>query len=216
MCGRLAIFSFFLLILCYIPFGCQSTYYSVWEKLGKEKRHLLRDKVADVQTQQGKASEEFKDVLTRIKELYGFQGGELETFYENLRDDYENCEKRAESIQKRIDQVEIIARDLFEEWESEIDQITNRNLKSKSRKSLEETKIRYDGLKKAMDKAESSMAPVLTHLKDYVLYLKHNLNAQAIGTLKQEVVQIESEVGLLIRDMEHSIGEAERFLKKLQ
>ena len=25
--------------------SCQSTYYAVWEKMGKEKRHLLRDQV---------------------------------------------------------------------------------------------------------------------------------------------------------------------------
>ena len=25
--------------------GCQSTYYAMWEKMGKEKRHLLRDQV---------------------------------------------------------------------------------------------------------------------------------------------------------------------------
>ena len=129
------IFYFFLIIFSFIPLGCQSAYYSVWEKLGKEKRHLLREKVSEVQTQQDKASEEFKDVLTRIKELYGFQGGELETFYNRFRDDYDACENRAESIEKRIDQVEIIAKDLFQEWGAEIDQITDRNLKSKSKKS---------------------------------------------------------------------------------
>ena len=25
--------------------SCQSTHYAVWEKMGKEKRHLLRDQV---------------------------------------------------------------------------------------------------------------------------------------------------------------------------
>ena len=210
------IFGIFLFLLIVILCGCQNTYYSVWEKFGKEKRHLLRDKVSEVQTQQEKASEEFKDVLTRIKELYGFQGGELETFYSRLRDDYDACETRAESIKKRIDQVETIAKDLFIEWGAEIDQITDRNLKLKSKKSLEGTKIRYANLKKSMDKAWSSMEPILIHLKDYVLYLKHNLNAQAIGSLKQEVIQIETEVGELILDMENSIVEADVFLRDFQ
>ena len=81
---------------------------------------------------------------------------------------------------------------------------------------MEDTKIRYVHLKKAMDKAGSSMGPVLIHLKDYVLYLKHNLNAQAIGTLKQEVIRIETAVRELIRDMENSIGEADLFLRNLK
>ena len=203
-------------ILFFSLIGCQSTYYTVWEKLGKEKRHLLRDKVSEVQSEQEKASEEFKDVLTQIKELYGFKGGELEEFYNKLRDDHEDCVKRAEGIKKRIGQVEKIAQDLFAEWESEVGQIANKNLKAKSKKSLEETKIRYARLKKSMDKASSSMGPVLAHLNDYVLYLKHNLNAQAIGTLRKEVTRIEISVKELIRDMENSISEADQFLKNLK
>jgi hypothetical protein len=81
---------------------------------------------------------------------------------------------------------------------------------------LADTKIRYARLKKSMGKTRDSMGPVLTHLNDYVLYLKHNLNARAIGTLRQEVIRIETSVKELIQDMENSIGEAERFLKNLQ
>ena len=216
MQAGIRILFYFIAFLVFISSGCQTTYYSIWEKLGKEKRHLLRDKVSQVQTEQEMASEEFKDVLTRLKEIYGFQGGELESFYNRLRDNYEACEKRAQNIEERIEQVEIIARDLFQEWESEIDQIVNANIKTQSRKTLADTKSRYVTLKKTMDRAEASMKPVLTHLKDYVLYLKHNLNAQAIGSLKQEVNQIELEVGTLIRDMEVSIGEAETFLRDLK
>ncbi|CAB5105831.1 hypothetical protein D3OALGA1CA_1719 [Olavius algarvensis associated proteobacterium Delta 3] len=36
-----------LLAVCIL--GCQSTYYTVWESLGKEKRHLLRDQIENVQ-----------------------------------------------------------------------------------------------------------------------------------------------------------------------
>jgi hypothetical protein len=59
------------------------------------------------------------------------------------------------------------------------------------------------------------MNPVLTRLKDYVLYLKHNLNAQAIGVLKKEVGDIEVEVQGLIQDITQSIAEADNFLKTL-
>ena len=57
------------------------------------------------------------------------------------------------------------------------------------------------------------MDPVLKHLKDYVLYLKHNLNAQALGALEREVGEIEYEVEGLIQDMGRSIKEADEFLK---
>jgi len=199
-----------------ISYGCQTTYYAVWEKLGKEKRHLLKDQVEKARTEQEKATEEFKDALTRVKELYGFDGGDLEEFYDNLQSDYEACEKRADAVSERIDGVEQIAADLFKEWAQEIDDMANEEFRSKSRESLKMTKRRYARLHDAMTKAESRMDPVLTQLRDYVLYLKHNLNAQAIGALKREVGDIEIEVETLIRDMSQSIKEADTFLKSFE
>jgi MFS superfamily sulfate permease-like transporter len=211
----------FLMVLLFtlllgITFGCQTTYYAFWEKLGKEKRHLLKDNVEKARTEQEKASEEFKDALTRVKELYGFKGGELEDFYNRLRDDYESCEKRAQAVRNRIDAVEQIAVDLFKEWETEINNMENETFKSKSAQSLRATKARYARLNDAMVKAESKMGPVLKQLEDYVLYLKHNLNAQAVGALKQEVDDIEVEVETLIQDIAKSIQEADAFLESFE
>ena len=67
-----------------------------------------------------------------------------------------------------------------------------------------------------MTKAKQSMEPVLVNLKDYVLFLKHNLNAQAIGALKAEVRDIEMDVETLIADMNKSIHEADEFLRTIQ
>jgi hypothetical protein len=215
MSKRLPIGFFFALFLG-LTWGCQTTYYAVWEKLGKEKRHLLKDNVEKARTGQEKAAEEFKDALTRLKELYGFEGVDLEAFYDSLREDYESCEERAEAVKRRMETVEEIAADLFEEWENEIDEMANETFKSKSLQSLKETKNRYARLKSAMEKAQSKMGPVLQQLRDYVLYLKHNLNAQAIGALKQEVDDIEVEVERLIEDIAMSIKEADAFLKTIE
>ncbi|MFP4351163.1 MAG: DUF2959 family protein [Desulfococcaceae bacterium] len=193
--------------------GCQSAYYAAWEKLGKEKRHLLKDQVEEVRSEQQEASEEFKDVLSRIKELYGFEGGDLEEFYEDLKSDYEDSLERSEKVSDRIEKVEEIAEDLFKEWEREIEEIDNPKFRSRSRASLQETRRRYERLHRSMIQAEQSMGPVLNKLEDYVLYLKHNLNAQAIGAIRQEVADIEVEVGSLIQDINRSIREADEFLK---
>jgi len=204
------------LLSIFVFTGCQTTYYAVWEKLGKEKRHLLKDQVEKAAGEQEKASEQFKDVLSRIKEMYGFSGGDLEEFYDRLKDDYEACEERAESVRSRIDRVEQIGGDLFLEWEKEINEITNQKLKTKSRQSLAATQTRFQRLQKAMAKAESKLNPVLRDLRDYVLYLKHNLNARSIGALKKEADDIEVEVGALLKEIGKSISEAEEFVKHFQ
>lgn len=208
---------FLLLIIAVFLFvsGCQTTYYALWEKMGKEKRHLLKDNVEKAREAQADASEQFASVVERIKAMYGFDGGELEAVYQKLDQDYQACEARADVVRDRIDKVERIAADLFEEWESEIASIQNVKLQSKSRASLQDTRSRFAQLKRSMTRAEASMGPVLINLRDYVLYLKHNLNAQAISSLKKEVADIETEVASLIADMNRSIKAADTFVKTI-
>ena len=60
------------------------------------------------------------------------------------------------------------------------------------------------------------MEPVLTVFRDHVLFLKHNLNAQAVSSLKGELVSIESNVGRLVRDMESAIKDAQSFIEVME
>jgi len=41
---------------------------------------------------------------------------------------------------------------------------------------------------------KKKMGPVLTAFHDQVLYLKHNLNAQAIASLQSELVSVEGNI----------------------
>lgn len=205
-----------LIVIALFLTSCQTTYYAVWEKLGKEKRHLLRDQVEKSKGDQEKASEEFKDALTRLKEMYGLEGGDLEKMYDRLSADYDACQERADIVEERIDKVERIADDLFSEWRKEIDQIQNASFRSKSTQKLKATQKRYARLEKALKSSRQRMNPVLENLNDYVLYLKHNLNARAIGSLRGEVASIETDVDKLVRDIQVSISEADAFLKEFE
>ena len=59
------------------------------------------------------------------------------------------------------------------------------------------------------------MDPVLTLFRDQVLFLRHNLNARAIGSLETELNDIERATANLIGEMERSIAEASRFIDAL-
>jgi hypothetical protein len=196
--------------------GCKSTYYAVWEKLGKEKRDLLRDNVQKARDEQEVAKTEFKDALTRLRELTGFEGGKLETAYRQVEKDYNRCKDRAESIRDRVNKIEGIADDLFAEWEKELGAYSSESLRSASRARLTETKQRFAELRTALRRSTASMEPVLAKLKDQTLFLKHNLNAEAIGSLKGEVVSIDADVQRLLVEMNASIAQAEQFMKGLQ
>jgi len=204
-----------LAALVFVLSGCRSTYYSLWETFGKEKRDLLRSDVAKARDAQAQATEQFKDALTHLKELYGFQGGELEKMYDRVKADYDRSASRAEAVRTRIKSMDQVANDLFAEWEKELGTMESPALKASSRQKLSDTRAKYASLEQSMTRAEQSMEPVLRQFRDQVLYLKHNLNAQAIGALKGEATQIENEIKRLVKDMDASIAEADAFIRGL-
>lgn len=195
--------------------SCKSVYYGAYEKFGVYKRDLLKKRVVAARDEQKEASVEFKDALTRLKELTKFDGGKLEARYRQLQGDYDDCAKRVETVRTRIRDVETVAEDLFAEWEKEIKQIGTDSLRANSRRQLADTRERYDEMITALKKAEATMPPVLAKFHDYVLALKHTLNAAAISSLQGESAVIQADITRLIGDMTNSIARADEFLKGL-
>jgi hypothetical protein len=200
----------------FLSAGCRTTYYATMEKFGVHKRDMLKENVEEARDEQKKATEQFKDALTRLRELYNIEGGDLEKTYDRLKADFDRSEKRATAVRERIDKVETVASDLFKEWEKEIAEMESSKLASQSREKLRVTRDKYESLHAAMQRAEGSMEPVLKQFRDQVLYLKHNLNAQAIGALKGETLDIEKEIQQLIKDMNASIQQADSFIQGLE
>jgi outer membrane murein-binding lipoprotein Lpp len=195
--------------------GCATTYYSFWERLGKEKRDLLRDNVEEVKEDQQQVREEFSSALEEVRALYGLEAGQLEAKYDTLSARLDSAEEEAGAFRERIDDIEEIAADLFEEWEAEIERYHNPALRAKSRERLHETRARYANLDRALRRSEAQLDPVLQALRDQVLFLKHNLNAQAVGRLEVEARDIEQGIQTLIEELERSIEQTDAFIEEL-
>jgi hypothetical protein len=195
--------------------GCRSAVYSTYEKFGVYKRDLLKKRVVAARDEQTEAGEQFKDALTRLREMYGSSGSDLEKAYDKLKGEYDASVSKSESVKKRVREMETVAADLFKEWEAEIKEISSDSMKASSRDQLRQTRDRYEEMHSALKRAEQTMDPVLTKFRDHVLYLKHNLNAQAIASLKGESVSIQNDIAKLIEDMNVSIQQADAFIKQM-
>ncbi len=194
--------------------GCDTAYYGAMEQFGVHKRDLLRDRVEEAMEAQTDAKEEFQSAFERFSSVVDVKGSELQKVYNSLNDAYEDAESKASAVSDRIDSVEDVSEDLFAEWESEATQISNAGMRRASQRELASSKRRYADLMKSMRRAESRMAPVLTAFRDQVLFLKHNLNAQAISSLKSELTNIETDVARLIKEMEASIERSEAYIRE--
>ncbi len=193
--------------------GCARAYYSAMEQIGQHKRDILRSRIEAGQEEQEEAQEQIKTTYERFKEAAGYDGGDFESVYDTLNEEYERSQARAAAVSNRIASIDQVASDLFEEWEEEIGMISRASLRDQSRQSLAETRQRYAKLIGAMKRAESKMPPVLDAFRDQVLFMKHSLNARAIASLEGTVGEIQNDVERLIADIDASIREAESFLE---
>jgi ElaB/YqjD/DUF883 family membrane-anchored ribosome-binding protein len=198
------------------PSGCERLYYGTMKKFGVEKRDILVNRVRDARKAQKEAQEEFKSALDRFREVVGTEGGTLEAKYEKLNDELQRSEDRAKAVHDRVKAVRDVADDLFKEWDKELAQYENRQLRSESERELRETKRRTDALVASMQRSEKRIDPVLQPLRDRVLFLKHNLNAKSLGALSKELTTVEGSVDSLVADLQQSIAEADSFIAEME
>ncbi|WP_370279096.1 DUF2959 domain-containing protein [Pontibacterium sp.] len=195
--------------------GCQTAYYSAMEQVGVHKRDILVDRVVDARDSQTEAQEQFQDALEQFRSVVQFDGGDLDQMYNSLQAEYDDSVDAADDVRNRIEKVETVAEDLFEEWNEELGKYKSRDLRNQSARKLRETRQRYSELLRSLKRAEKRMDPVLATLQDNVLYLKHNLNARAIGALKGEFRGMQQDIELLMRDMQRAIKESDSFIKSM-
>ena len=195
---------------------CSTVYYEAMDKVGVHKRDILVKRVDKAKDAQEATKEEFANALEQFQSVVSFDGGDLQREYERLNAAYEASAEKAAAVKSRNDDVENVAKALFKEWRAELKEYSNASLRASSQQQLAETEARYRQLMAAMRRAESRMGPVLRTFRDQVLYLKHNLNARAIGALRVELAGVEANTAALIREMNVSIAEAQRFIASME
>ena len=181
-----------------------------------EPRDVLVNRVEAARDVQQETAEEFKSALERFKEVTQFDGGDLEAKFNKLNAAFEDSEAAADKVSGRIDRVTDATNTLLKEWREELNDYHDAAIKARANTQFDKTRLHAEKMIAAMRKAEQKTKPVLDAFRDQVLFVKHNLNMQAISSLTEESNVIEQHVSQLIAEMEASIAEAERFIQNMK
>jgi hypothetical protein len=203
-------------VVATLAIGCDAIYYRAMKKIGKEKRDILVSRVKDARASQAEAQKEFKSALERFQAIVQTEGGSLEEKYRKLNDELQRSEDRADKVKDRLDAVRNVSKDLFKEWNDELGKYADRALRQESERELRETRRRTEALIASMARAQARVEPVLQPLRDRVLFLKHNLNARALGALTRELDTVRTGVDELVTDLQRSIAEADAFIAQME
>jgi tetratricopeptide (TPR) repeat protein len=193
----------------------RKVYYSTRESIGDHKREIVVYQVEQACISLQETKEEFEETLERFKSLVCVNDSGLDHRYNLLNRQYQFCRSKSDAVSNKIRAIQEVSEALFIEWESELDQYSNRALRNSSKQQLKAARQNYTRLIKSMQRAESKIHPVLAAFKDQVLYLKHNLNSRAIAALQHEFIEMSVDISQLILAMEQTIQEASRFFSTL-
>lgn len=195
--------------------SCRSIYYGAMEKIGFEKRDLLVRAVKNAKAKQKEAGGEYRDALQQLQAIYGRSGSDLEKAYDKLNAEYLACDAATKVVKHRIDEMDRVASDLFKEWQKEIGTMSDASLAGSSQTKLVETKARFAALSTTLHTSYDAMPPVLAKLRDHTFYLKHHLNAEALGALRGRADVIQADIQRLLERMNRSLAEADAFVKTM-
>ena len=195
--------------------GCTTAYYKTMQTLGKEKRDILVQRIKDAKKDQDQTKQQLQTTMESFQALTGFQGGSLEKSYKRLNSDYESANSQAGKLHDKIQSIDQVSNDLFKEWQGEIAAMGNAKLKAQDTVMLRNAKTRQATYMRAMRRTEDQIAPVLKAFRDQVLFLKHNLNSRAIGSLKGTTAGLQGDVAGLIQSIDASSQEADKLISSL-
>jgi hypothetical protein len=204
-----------LMVVTLLSAGCQSAYYKAMRTLGKEKRDILVARIQDAKKDQDQTKQKLQTTMESFQALTGFKGGSLEKSYNRLNSDYDSASSQAGKLHDKIQSIDQVSNDLFKEWQGEINAMDNGKLKSQDTLMLSNAKARQATYMRAMRRTEDQITPVLKAFHDQVLFLKHNLNARAIGSLKNTSAGLQSDVAGLVQSIDASSQEADKLISSL-
>lgn len=168
----------------------------------------------DARDTQAETRENVVSAYEELTELVGYEGGELEEKYARLSKQVERSRESTDELDDRLEAIDRVSEDLFDEWEAELELYSSAALKADQTKKLADARRQFGNLRRRMQTARDRVDPVMAVLEDNVLFLKHSLNARALDALRGQAALLEGQVGKLIKDMQAAIDEADAYIAR--
>jgi len=113
-----------------------NAYYSARESIGEHKREIVVNQVERTCNSLQETRNEFEDALEKFKTLVNVNQSSLEQKYHLLNRQYQFCRAKSDAVSDRIKALDQVSQALFSEWEHEINEYSDRNLRNQSKKQL--------------------------------------------------------------------------------
>jgi chromosome segregation ATPase len=140
----------------------------------------------------------------------------MKSNYKKLQSEMESTEKKRGDIKLRADEMNSEATNLFKTWADSTAAIENTDLRKRSEERLAKTKASFAEIGTVGQKAVDIYGPLMKTLQDQVTYLGHDLNAQAIQSLKQDAAKVNEKAQALMKSIDDTISVTNKNINDLR
>lgn len=196
--------------------ACQSAYFGASENFGFYAQDVLADRVEASKEAQRQAKDSFQAAADYLPAIIHYAGGDLKEIYLETYRHYSLAKSDAKLVRERVQDVENVAEDLFQEWVDKIKGYSDLSLQASNQRRLYKTRRLFASTMEAMQRSTRRIDPVMESYKENVINLRNNLNVQGVTNVRFEFEAIERDMHDLIDDMQRSITSSEEFVKNMR
>jgi hypothetical protein len=201
------------LVLILGSMGCNNSLgYSFQEAMGTPKRQVMLSRVQDTRDSMKETKKTFASAMQQFGSVYKESGSKLENKYLILKKEYDTCNSKASELRGQISNVKSIGQVLFQEWQKELDEFTNEQMRKLSEVKMQQTREKYVIMVDSMDRVSARMTPVMSSMNDQLLNIKHSLNALIVVSLEEELAQLRGHMDSLMTDIDASVNHCNAFI----
>ena len=128
--------------------------------------------------------------------------------YNSIQKEMENTEKRRAKIGEEAAKMNAEADALFKDWTNSTAAIESPDLRKRSEERLNATKASYAEIGTAAQKAGDMYGPFMKALQDQITFLGHDLNPDAVASLKPDAAKLNEKADQLIKSIDDTIETA--------
>jgi len=136
--------------------------------------------------------------------------------YKKLQKEVATTEKKRAMVSTRNGEMNVEAGRLFKNWEGSTAAIQDPELRQRSQQRLGQAKARYSEIETNGQGAARLYTPFMKALQDQVTYLGHDLNPEAVATLKPEADKLNAQAKELYSAIDKTTAAANNNISQLR
>jgi hypothetical protein len=134
------------------------------------------------------------------------------TAYARLVKSVEDSEQQAERLHMTYRQMKDAAEPFFEAWTDKLQEYTNASMRLRSQSRLAATRQRYEAIVAAVEPGLVDYQEVNKGMRDYTLFLGHDLNPSSLAEIREGVRALSARAGMAERGFDACLVAARSYV----